>query len=126
MLKSRILGGLVIAGLTAGIAATTAAIGAESSSPAEEAATILLNQKIADGNAAEEARAKADQEAYDRQVKQQQADYEAAKAAHERQVQEQKAAYERQVDEIKAAYARQLQEHEQQVGNAGANPAPAP
>ena len=126
MVKSSILRSLAIAALSAGIAVTTAANGAESSSPAEEAATAGLNKKIADGNAAEEARAKADQEAYDRQVKQQQAQYEQQKAAYERQVAEQNAAYQRQVEAQKAGYQQQLEQYNQQFGSAGANSAPAP
>jgi uncharacterized protein YlxW (UPF0749 family) len=125
MLKSRILGGLAVAALAAGIAATTATNGAELS-PAEEAATIILNKKIADDNAALDASEKAKQEAYEQQVKQSQAQYEEQKAAHQRQLEEQKAAYEREVAAQKAAYQRQLEQYSQQFGSAGANPAPAP
>ena len=126
MLKSRILGGLTIAALTAAITATTAANGAETSSPVEQTATADLNKKNVSDNAGVEASEKAKQEAYEWQIKQQQAQYAEQKAAHERQVEEQKAAYERQVEEQKAAYQRQLEQYEQQVKNAGSNPGPAP
>ena len=126
MLKSRILGGLAIAALTAGIVATTAANGAVPSTPAEQSATADLNKQIVNDNVATDASEKAKQEAYEQQIKQQQAQYEEQKAAHERQVEEQKAAYERQVEEQKAAYERQLKEYEQQVKNAELNQAPSP
>src|SRR5262245_54577360 len=130
MLKTKILGGLAIAALTAGIVATTAASGAEVSSPAEEAATAGLNQKISDGNAAEEARAKAAQEAYDQQVKQQQnayeqqvkqlqAQHEADMKAYELRVKQQNEAYELQVKQ-------QQEEYQQQLKSAQLNSAPPP
>ena len=131
MLKSRILGGLAIAALTAGIVATTVANGAEPSSPAEEAATILLNKKIADSNAAEEARAKAAQEAYDQQVKQQQDAYqqqlkqlqaqrEQDLKAYDQQVKQQQDAYQQQVKQQQDAYEQQLTQFN------SAPPPPAP
>jgi len=121
---------VAVAALTAGIAATTAANGAEPSSPTEQAATEQaatadLNKKIADDNVALDASEKAKQEAYEQQVKQQQALYEQQKAEHQRQVEEQKAAYERQVEEQRAAYQRQLEQHEQ-LKNAAINQAPSP
>jgi hypothetical protein len=129
MLKSRILGGLAVAALAVGIAATTAA-GAEFSSPAEEAATILLNKKIADGNAAEEARAKAAQEAYDQQVKQQQEAYQRQLKQVQAQHEEQMKAYELQKAEQTRAYELQVKQqqeaYEQQLKNAQLNSAPPP
>jgi len=117
---------VAVAALTAGIAAATAANGAEPSLLIEEAATADLNRKIADGNVALDASEKAKQEAYAQQVKQQQAQYEQAKADHARQVEEQNAAYRRQLDEQKAAHQRELEQHEQRVKNAALDPAPAP
>jgi hypothetical protein len=130
MLKSKILGGLAIAALSAGIAATTAANGAELSSPAEEAATAQLNQKIADGNAAEEARAKAAQEAYDRQLKQQQQAYEQQLKQLEVQREEQMKAYEQQVRQQQEAYEQLVKQqqdaYQEQLKNAQLNTAPPP
>ena len=134
MTPMRFIQRLAVAALTAGIAATTAANGAEPSSPTEQAATEQaatadLNKKIADDNAALEASEKAKQEAYERQVqqrqeayeqqvKQQQAQYEQQKADYARQLEEQKAAYQRQVDDQKAEHQRQLEQYEQQVSAA--------
>jgi len=130
MLKSRILGGLAVAALAAGIASTTAAIGAEFSSPAEEAATAILNKKIADGNAAEEARAKTAQEAYDQQVKQQQEAYQQQLKQVQAQHEEQMKAYELQKAEQTRAYELQVKQqqeaYEQQLKNAQLNSAPPP
>ena len=148
----RLIQRVAVAALAAGIAATTAVNGAEQplpdeqaatvaasgaelsspampSSPAEQAATAVLNQKIADDNAALDASEKAKQEAYARQVqqqqetyeqqvKQQQAQYEQQKADYARQLEEQKAAYQRQVDDQKAEHQRQLEQYEQQVSAA--------
>ena len=109
-----------------GIAATTAANGAETSPIIEEAATADLNRKIADGNVALDASEKAKQEAYEQQVKQQQAVYEQQKADYARQVEEQKVAYQRQLEEQKAAHQRDLEQYEQQVKSAAINQAPSP
>jgi hypothetical protein len=122
----RVIRRVAVAALTAGIAAMTAANGAEPLSPAEQSATADLNKKSADDNAALDASEKARQEAYERQVKQQQAQYEQQKAEHARQVGEQKAAYERQLEEQKAAHQRQLDEYEQRVKNAAVHQAPSP
>ncbi len=102
MLKSRILGCLAVAALTAGIAATTAANGAVPSSPAEKAATADLNKKNAADNAAVEAREKAKQEAYQQEVRRQQVQYQ---------------------DQVKQ-YELQKQQYEQQTKNAQFNSAP--
>lgn len=115
-----------VAALMAGIAATTAVNGAEPLSPAEEAATAILNKKIADDIGALEASEKAKQAAYEQQVKQQQVQYEQQKADHARQVAEQNAAYQRQLDEQKAARQRELEQYEQQVKSAAISPAPSP
>jgi len=122
----RLIQSAAVAVLAAGIAATTAANGAELSPLIEEAATADLNRKIADGNVALDASEKAKQEAYAQQVKQQQAQYEQQKADHARQVEEQNAAYQRQLEEQKAAHQRQLEQYEQQVKSAAINPAPSP
>ena len=134
---------VAVAALMAGVGAMTAANGQEPSSPvaeplslapsspAEEAATAILNKKIADDNVALDAsekskqeayeqQVKRQQEAYEEQVKQQQAQYEQQKADYARQVEEQKAAYQRQLDEQKAEHQKQLEQYEQQV-NAASN-----
>ena len=133
MLKLKILGSLAIAALSAGIAVTTAANGqAVPSSPAEEAATAGLNKKIADGNAAEEARAKADQDTYERQIKQNQESYEQQLKqvqaqreqdlkAYEQQIKQQQDAYQQQVKQQQDAYQQQLTQF-----NSPPPPAPAP
>ena len=117
---------VAVAALTAGIAATTAVNGAELLSPAEEAATAILNKKIADDIGTLDASEKAKQESYEQQVKQQQAQYEQQKAEHARQVEEQKVAYQRQLDEQKAAHQRELEQYDQQWKNAAINQAPSP
>jgi flagellar basal body-associated protein FliL len=117
---------VAVAALMAGIAATTAANGAEPSPLIEEAATADLNRKIADDNVALDASEKAKQEAYEQQVKQQQAQYEQQKADYARQVEEQKVAYQRQLEEQKAAHQRELEQYEQQVKSAAINQAPSP
>ena len=130
MVKSMSVGGLAIAALAAGFAAMTAANGAELSSPAEEAATATLNQKIADGNAAEEARAKADQEAYDKQVKQQQESYQQQLKQLQAQHEEQMKAYELQVKQQQAAYEQQVKQqqdaYQEQLKSAQFSSAPPP
>jgi len=90
MMKSPLLlGSAALAALIGAMAATTVARGAATpSSPAEQAATVELNRKIAEGNAAEEARAKAQQAQYDEQLKQQKAQYEEQLRAWEKQQQE--------------------------------------
>ena len=98
MLKSRILGGLSVAILTAALAATSAVTTTANgksipSSPAEKAATAALNKKISDENAAAEARAQAQKIQYDAQ---------------------------------KQAYEQQRAQYEQQLKNAEFNRAPAP
>ena len=146
MTPMRFIQRVAIAALTAGIAAMNAANGAEQplpdeqtataeesgalpASPAEEAATAILNKKIADDIAAQDASEKAkqqtyeqqvkqQQDAYEQQVKQQQAQYEQQKADYARQLEEQKAAYQRQVDEQKAEHQRELEQYEQQVSAA--------
>ena len=129
----RLIQRVAAAALTAGIAAMTAASGAELSAPAaetlpivEEATTAVLNRKIADDNVALDASEKAKQDAYEQLVKQQQAQYEQAKADHARQVEAQKAAYQQQLDEQKAAHQRELEQYDQQWKNAAVTQAPAP
>ena len=132
MTPMRFIQGVAVVALAAGIAAMTAANGAESLPLAEplplveEATTAVLNRTIADGNVALDASEKAKQEAYEQQVKQQQAQYEQQKAEHARQVEEQKAAYQRQLDEQKAAHQRELEQYDLQWKNAAVAPAPAP
>ena len=122
----RVIQRVAVVALMAGIAATTAVNGAEPLSPAEEAATAILNKKIADDIDALGASEKAKQTAYEQQVKQQQAQYEQQKADHARQVEEQKAAYQRQLDEQKAAHQRELEQYDQQWKNAAITQAPSP
>jgi len=117
---------VAVAAVMAGLAATTAANGAEPSPLIEEAATADLNRKIADNNVALDAGEKAKQEAYERQVKQQQTLYQQQKADYARQVEEQKVAYQRQLEEQKAAHQRELEQYEQQVKSDAINQAPSP
>ena len=126
MTPMRFIQRVAVAALTAGIAATNAANGAEALSPYEEAATAILNKKIADDIDALAASEKAKQAAYEQQVKQQQAQYEQQKAEHARQVEAQNAAYQRQLDEQKAAHQRELEQYDQQWKNAAINQAPSP
>ena len=125
MTPMRFIRSFAVAALTAGIAAT-AANGAEALSPYEEAATAILNKKIADDIDALAASEKAKQAAYEQQVKQQQAQYEQQKADHARQVAEQNAAYQRQLEEQKAAHQRELEQYDQQWKNAAISQAPSP
>jgi hypothetical protein len=126
MTPMRFIQRVAVAALAAGIAATTAANGAEPLPLIEEAATADLNRKIADDNVALDASEKAKQAAYEQQVKQQQVQYEQQKADHARQVEEQNAAYQRQLEEQKAAHQRELEQYEQRVKSAAISQAPSP
>jgi len=89
MTKSALLfSSAALAALIGAMAVTTVANGAAPSTPEEQAATAELNRKIADANAAEEARAKAQQQQYEDTLKKQKADYEAALKAWEKQKQD--------------------------------------
>jgi hypothetical protein len=97
------------------VMAATVANGAPArSSPAEKAATAALNRNILSNNAAEEARARAGQEAYVQQVNKQQVQYdEEQKRAYEQQIRydgEQKRIYEQQ-----KAYTQQVTQYDQQI-----------
>jgi hypothetical protein len=81
MLRSRILGSIAVAALTAAIAASTASASVPSS-PAEKAATAELNRKISMENAAAEARERAQLEAYEAQKRA----YEQQRQQYEQQV----------------------------------------
>ena len=78
-----------IAALIGATAVSGIANGAQESTPEEKAATEALNRKIADGNAAEEAREKAAKADYAQKMKQ----YEDEKRAYEQK----KAEYDAQV-----------------------------
>ena len=92
--SATILGGAAIATLIVAIAVTTIASGAAvPSSPEEQAATEALNRKIAEGNAAEEARAKAAQAEHEQKLKQ----YEEQKRAYDQK----KAEYDAQLKMLK-------------------------
>ena len=84
-----LLSSAALAALIGATAVTPSANGAAvPSTPEEQAATAELNRKIADANAAEEARAKAQQQQYEDTLKKQKADYEAAIKAWEKQKQD--------------------------------------
>ena len=92
--SASILASTAIAALIGAMAVTTIANGAPApSSPEEQAATEALNRKIAEGNAAEEARAKAAQADYEQKMKQ----YEDEKRAYDQK----KAEYDSQLKMLK-------------------------
>ena len=82
MARSTTLIGAAAIALTAALAATMANGASVPSSPAEKAATAALNRKIAEDNAAAEARAKQLQVEYQQQLQA----YEQQKAQYEQQV----------------------------------------
>jgi hypothetical protein len=112
MSRSSIISSAVSAGLIAALAATMAngAPSRSSSSPEEKAATAALNRKIMGDNAAEEARARTRQEAYDQQVKQQQTQYD----GEQKRIYEQQKAYDQQVNQQRVQYEAQIRTYEQQ------------
>jgi len=100
---------IIINAVAVGFMATMAGASTPSS-PAEKAATAALNRKITGDNAAEEARFRTQQDAYDKQVKTQQVQYD----EEQKRTYEAQKAYEQQVTQQKVQYEQQIQSYEQQ------------